>query len=741
MPKKPSKSACLFDIRLRNLEHDVLVIKGDALHASSVLLSGKIVLSVNEPILVRRLSMRVYSTMRLNWVDTIETTKGSYPRPQRIEKRLFEHLWDALETQQYLQTLFEQNPKPSSGTLSSTPSSSSLSMLGFRSKSSTLLSQESKTNMLAQGNYEVPFSTVLPGSLPESIEGLPGASVVYRVEALLDRGKFHNPLSTKKHLRVVRTLTTDAVELSETVAVDNTWPKKVEYLLSVPTKAIAIGSSIPVTMTLVPLLKGLRLGDIKIELLEYYSYVGMIPPAHNGERVVLEKTIPKLENPDHDDAPLDKWEIESVLRVPASLLRCTQDADITTHIKVRHKLKFAIGLVNPDGHVSELRASLPVQLFISPFVSVTARHDAEKLEPDNSSAPTPPVDDDLDEDVLFKHSASNTSLTQLADAATGMQSGNSSHNNSYTSMTGLMAPPLYEKHIYDRLWSDVSPVESPVNSGTTSPRYSNRLSYLDIPSEFAMSPIDPQRLLENLRMLQRAESNGSSPAPGRATFNLDGDDYFTPRGRAANPPASGGNHLANHIFMSNSGSGVASGPTSGLTSPGVLSPPNHLSRANSDVSSLAISKVPSYAQAMKSDSMDQILAPMYEPPLPGSNINLDEVNRKFEEANNTAPKTSRLARGSSSLSLKNMSRLSLSGSSPVMSREASSSNLAAINRRSPSTSGVNIALLGSGSGGSTPKGRLITQPSSSAADRAAVGSLTSHGSSLSLHNLHFKKKK
>ena len=68
----------------------------------------------------------------------------------------------------------------------------------------------------------------------------------------------------KKRLRIIRTLTSDAVELSETIAVDNTWPNKVEYSLSCPTKAIAIGSSTPITMTLVPLLKGLQLGDIKI---------------------------------------------------------------------------------------------------------------------------------------------------------------------------------------------------------------------------------------------------------------------------------------------------------------------------------------------------------------------------------------------------------------------------------------------------------------------------------------------
>ena len=34
-----------------------------------------------------------------------------------------------------------------------------------------------------------------------------------------------------------------------------------------------------------------------------------------------------------------------------------------------------------------------------------------------------------------------------------------------TNLTGLLAPPMYERHIYDRLWSDISPVATPLASG------------------------------------------------------------------------------------------------------------------------------------------------------------------------------------------------------------------------------------------------------------------------------------
>lgn len=61
-------------------------------------------------------------------------------------------------------------------------------------------------------------------------------------------------------------------------------------------------------MMLVPLLKGLTLGDIKIQLVEFYSYVGNVPPMHQAERVIASKKIPK---PDPDAFNMDKWEIET----------------------------------------------------------------------------------------------------------------------------------------------------------------------------------------------------------------------------------------------------------------------------------------------------------------------------------------------------------------------------------------------------------------------------------------------
>lgn len=723
--KSGSKATSLFDIRLKNLDHDVLVLKGNEHDAASVFMNGNILLSVSEPITVKKITLRLYGTIRLKYGDT-NPIKGGPPKPARFEKKIYEYQWDSNEITKYMNNMYENSGGASSphaidGTklptsfamtksASSKGSTTSLKNLGlsFRSKSSTSLAYlhslpGSSSNLagshgslstslhgksghvLVLGNYEFPFSAILPGNMPESVEGLPGASVTYKLEATVDRGKFHTTLVLKKHVRVVRTMTTDSVELSETVAVDNTWPKKVEYSLSVPSKAIAIGSGTPISFMLVPLLKGLRLGEIKISFVELYSYVGFLPPPHTSERTVVEKTIPA---PSEDDTRYqrDRWEVTAFLRVPPSLSKCTQDCDIQTHIKVRHKLKFNIGLINPDGHTSELRASLPVQLFISPFVSVRAR-------PDDDDADTASLDqmaghNEEDEEVLFRtdpHNVSGTDLSHLSDA--NEEGVLTSNHHSYSSFTGLVAPPVYEQHVYDQLWSDVTPVESPITSGTATPRSVYNRPTNDV-SQFSMSSIDTATLTENLRQLsiQRQmqenmegarNSSAASVLRDRAVFNLNGDesegDYFS-KGRP---------------ILNRSQSSVNAGGAHGSfmpATPGVMSPPVHLSRAGSEGDMLAMSKVPSYNEAMKSN-VDETLSPKYMPPGPGSGINIDEVNKRFEEQTSRSPVGSSLAnsrnrlfmsRGSSSVNLKNMSRTSSGSLSPSNSRNVSGNNLFAL---------------------------------------------------------------
>ncbi|KAG7791394.1 hypothetical protein KL910_001520 [Ogataea haglerorum] len=853
--KKGSKPTPLFDIRLRSTDRDVVVLKGSEDDAPSVLLSGVIALSVVEPITIKRMQLKLWASLKFHWEEKYQSAKTTYTRPYKYQKVLFEFNWDPLNLQEFL----NNNSRPLSssftghasdgnmvssgsgfatGTLtrSTNSSSSSLKMMAHSSRSSSNLNKnKSLTNLsslsftsgsknepvvLQQGNYEFPFQTILDGSIPESVEGLPGCSIVYRLQSTIERHRFSVPIVTRKHIHVVRTLTTDAPELTETVAVENTWPQKVDYSISVPARAIAIGSICPIDMTMVPLAKGLQLGSIKISLNENFSF-STTYASHVGERTVLNKTIPKVVTDQNGknvwtEAEMDengvffrneemalaqdKWEVRSSVTIPSSLAQVTQDCTISHYVRVIHKLRFVVSLINTDGHVSELRATLPITLFISPFVPIKAKN-------------LPDLDDDLAsanvEDATIRYKGDE--LMFGSDGLGLLSSTASTPGSSFLSASApapaynfnvqeLMAPPNYENHVYDRLWSGVnSPADTPEFSQPSTPRGQTEAASQGVPGvqtspepvpgssqlgEFNMTATEGGFSNQLLASLNRVNASQQPAIRGRAVFNLtdEGTDYFSynaPTGHTdttiAGPAFSGG--VAQPMPDT---PGVAVNDQ--RVTPGILSPVQHLSRANSYTECVPgldgehaeeikwdgelLSRVPSYETAIKSDVTVGDLTPAYEPSEYGSYINLDQLDSRLNDVHisqgNHAhhhhlpvhPKLSRSTTSSSILlnlgrhkdhkllaSELAKSRASSKPPSPSLSRNHSTANLStprsAHQHTSSMGSGQTSPLLSTSPGISQPKGvhlHLSTHgtPGSSSADHsfsqnepnhAAVGAL------------------
>lgn len=589
MPKQPG--VVHFSIRLRNLPHDVLVVKGPSTEALLVLLAGKVVLSTREPLQIRLITLKLVGTLRLNWTDTTTTPLGTHTRPIKHDKRVYEHTWADFDI---------THPDLENHLGGTTP----------RSKSMVNL-KKSAAKMLPPGNYSFPFSAVIEGSIPELVEGLPGCLLAYHLIATVDKAlRFSASSVAKKHLRVIRTLTPDAPEISETVAVDNTWPKKVEYLISVPLKAVAVGLAAPVLLVMVPLLKGLKLGSVRIIVEEHYSYCGSFGPANTSERVLVDKTIPA---PDGElSTGLDRWEVSTQVPLPQSLSKCTQDVDIPSHVKVRHKMRFTIGLINPDGHTSELRALLPFILYISPFIPIQA---GVEVEP-HSGASTP-----------VRSSSVASSLNQHAEETIFNGDG----SGASTPATGLVAPPLYAAHVHDRLYLDLSPVGTPLASGQQSPEAGSGLENASFVG-FGMLPMggaSSAMLAESLRKLQLLRETNSEAGlrfGNRATFSLEDDeedeedearplqqqplqpDYFSIRPRLAHPLLSPGVLSPVHISRANSLANLRSPARLGVATP---------KPGNWDTA--VLSRVPSYTLAMKDVyDEDAVSTPVYEPPAPGT---------------------------------------------------------------------------------------------------------------------------
>lgn len=617
-----SKEPLLYDVRIKGTDHGVILLKGSASEAPSVLLSGTIVLSVQEPIQIKNLSLRLYGKIRLNIPTQYKSTKGMVHRFVKYERRIYEHVWDNFNVDHYLRNLYDNYGKKTPIT---SKSSVNLGSLPKKAKSSTaslisLTGQSSSSyHTLVKGNYEFPFSAILPGSITESVEGLPNASVVYKLEATIERNKFYTDLICRKHLRVVRTLAPDALELSETVAVDNTWPKKVDYSISIPEKAIAIGSSTPIHILIIPLLKGLKLGPIKIQMVENFQYCGTFGSVSSQERTVNKMRIkdPLNHMNDHENGTAvqngdgfefqDRWEVDTTFQIPASLSKCTQDCTLLNSIKVRHKVKFVISLVNPDGHVSELRASLPVQLFISPFVALGVRSSDGAFSSAGSSTTDLGAlarsqkgnnenDDDSDDEVIFARSASELEVPTV-----------NNNTSVAASMSKLMSPPNYGSHIYDRLWNDVNIVDTPPRSGTQTPSEEFRQgSVLDNDHNFSELQMNLRRL-----HLERESSESSSPAPPSVPLEQN-NSTDTTNGLPVSVPSFS-------ISARLEGDAEVRNQSSPLLTPNSLQNPVEDPLAQQRVASPLkkeweignLSRVPSYEKAMRSEMIGEDLPPLY----------------------------------------------------------------------------------------------------------------------------------
>ena len=608
---KQQKKLPLFDIRIDSIYRDTIILKGVPSEAPSVMLSGTVALSVKEPIHVRKIMLSFYGTLIHN----------------NLSKLVYCFNWSPIDLHSPISSSFTQQHSFTTGTLSKTNSSLSLNQHS-RSSSHTSLTnvpQLPRTkstssiffsdSVLQPGNYEFPFQTILDGSIPETIFDHSYGSLVYRIQCTIERGRFSNPIITRKLVNIVRTLSSDNQDLSESSALDNTWPNKVDYSISLPSKAIAIGSTCLISIMMQPLAKGLKLGAIKIKLNQYATF-STLNGNYNDEKNITTKHIPRITTVDNidiwsDDAPIDengvfystnhmtlstdRWEINTSLIIPPSLETITQDLDIENICKVRHKLKFSIALLNKDGHTSELRATLPISLFISPFVPIKIK----------------PIDYYIDH--FQNHSYDDASIHVNKEDILFSQNDSSVDINGDTQK--LMAPPNYNDRFYDRVvGSDNNPLPIPVSapistihSHTSSSSLSNSNTATlssnipSLPPIIQSIPLDSSAFNNTLTSTtQSLSSHPTSPLISKRTrsayFSIptdDDDDDNEPLDPFNTSPNKSNHDNNNSIIygpsfktgtklsIPNNNSNTNLPPNNMIMTPGTLSPVQHLSRATS----------------------------------------------------------------------------------------------------------------------------------------------------------------
>lgn len=505
----------LFEIRL---DSDFVVFRGNEHESSGQLLKGTVVLCLPSPLRVEDIHLRLTGTLRMSWTDSKVTPTGI--SNQKVDKNstILTHRWQPFVGVGAADALTSARPIT-----------------------------------LPAGNYEWPFELLLPGSTSESVEGLPEASITYKLKATVARGKLAYDLHAYKRLRIIRTLESSALEFLHSMSVENIWPNKVEYSILIPQKAVVFGSSIPLEMRFTPLLKGLDLGDIAIKLVEVHDIItqglsGHAVKEYKKEREVTHWTVP-MSREEHwhdmiDDTGQEGWTMSTTLDLPRKLGKCVQDVNVQG-IKVRHKLKMVVALKNPDGHISELRATLPVTIFISPNM---------------------PLDDDGN---LLHHTPQNTTPEEAR----------------------TMAPPGYGEHVLDEIYTDVevAGLQTPgVQSGVSSPFYThsragsteNLASLLQMSN---MSGITAAALQSRLQAVSLEASDRNDSFQSLASASGGATPAYTHDSQA---------HSAPH-------SAPQSAPLSRQPSPEHHSP-GSISPAHGDVRNLTeLNKVPSYQTAVR----------------------------------------------------------------------------------------------------------------------------------------------
>jgi hypothetical protein len=254
------------------------------------------------------------------------------------------------------------------------------------------------------GNYSYEFELVLPGNLPESMSVANFYCVEYRLKALVERSTFLPNLSARRAIHVSRQWLPLTSEFLEPVSIANQWTNKLDYEITLPTKIYTHGDQIPISIRITPLTESLRVRHLTCTLKEYMicragnGYFNGRPRAHG--RVLYTSRDDKFGVTNaNQGGHFIEWTKTQV--IPLSHSPQDLQCDVQNEsVRIRHKIKFVLSLINADGHVSELRAALPITICAVNNTGLPAYEETWRSLPYD---PTSMLS------LLFQQSASSTS--------------------------------------------------------------------------------------------------------------------------------------------------------------------------------------------------------------------------------------------------------------------------------------------------------------------------------------------
>ncbi|THV49087.1 hypothetical protein BGAL_0212g00130 [Botrytis galanthina] len=317
-------------VYLTGLDHDGTTRNSES-HNTLGILRGKVRLNVTKSAKIKSVTLTFRGKARTEWPEGLP--------PNRTET--FQE--DSLRTQvlPFFNALYEGSDvgygthcnyylRDKSGTTSITPldspSSGISTLLGARSRASTLMTSKETKRLSLQNNqsrsfqkgdspngptpqqkgyktfhpgvYEYTFELPIDNNSPETTK-LPMASVVWQVETLVERaGAFRANLFGVKEVPVIRTPNIESLELVEPISISRNWDDQLHYDIMISGKSFPIGSKIPIAFKLTPLAK-VQIHKIRIyvtESIDYHNNSGDITRKDKQQKKLL--LFEKLANQD-----------------------------------------------------------------------------------------------------------------------------------------------------------------------------------------------------------------------------------------------------------------------------------------------------------------------------------------------------------------------------------------------------------------------------------------------------------
>ncbi|CAG8827304.1 14494_t:CDS:1, partial [Racocetra persica] len=207
---------------------------------------------------------------------------------------------------------------------------------------------------LDAGNYHWDFELILPGSLPETVEGFENGLIEYKLKAVAERHSFASfalNLNAQQKITLQRCTFLNSEDILDTI-VSNIWNERVAYDLSVDSKTFTLGDEISLLVDLKPLTQSIRIHEYVCSLHECVSFtVGSNPRA--SCRVI--STI--RGNSLHWNGAF--WSDLLKITIPQSKNTCLYDTE-NSIIQITHQLKISIIFMVYENRLVELRAQLPI---------------------------------------------------------------------------------------------------------------------------------------------------------------------------------------------------------------------------------------------------------------------------------------------------------------------------------------------------------------------------------------------